>query len=215
MMTFKELKEKVQVADKTNRTPGAVLLQADGVIVAKEVINTDTEITVFNNGYVLYKAGRHMTVFPLHECKEYDYRSVVQESNVVEETLFDHTKWYVRLVLEGEDRLSSNLEKSQQKHCVSYTCVSEEWSVLLDKSADVEKEVTDREYIRELFEQVGDRAAYAIKKYYLENELQEEIAKDLSIKAGAVSKLIRTNIIKIREVSEKSEKENYKKKLKK
>ena len=65
MLTLKELKKIVKVADMEKRIPSVKSLKEHKVVV-KEMINADTTISVYDHGYVLYTAGNQSTVFPLH-----------------------------------------------------------------------------------------------------------------------------------------------------
>ena len=76
MLTLKELKKIVKVADMEKRIPSVKSLKEHKVVV-KEMINADTTISVYDHGYVLYTAGNQSTVFPLHSCDDYEYVSVV------------------------------------------------------------------------------------------------------------------------------------------
>lgn len=75
MLTLKELKKIVKVADMEKRIPSVKSLKEHKVVV-KEMINADTTISVYDHGYVLYTAGNQSTVFPLHSCDDYEYVSV-------------------------------------------------------------------------------------------------------------------------------------------
>ena len=73
-MTLAELKAIVPAADSNKRVPSiSAMLEERKHIVVKNRINADTEITVYDNGYVVYKAKDRATVFPLHTCEEYIY----------------------------------------------------------------------------------------------------------------------------------------------
>ena len=69
MLTLKELKKIVKVADVEKRIPSVKSLKEHKVVV-KEMINADTTISVYDHGYVLYTAGNQSTVFPLHSCDD-------------------------------------------------------------------------------------------------------------------------------------------------
>lgn len=74
MMTLKELKKRVPVADKNGSVLGKTeLLNSGAKIVVKEMVDTGVEISVFDNGYVLFEEDKHKTIFRLHSCKGYDY----------------------------------------------------------------------------------------------------------------------------------------------
>ena len=52
MLTLKELKKVVKVADMKADTPSAKALKESGAeIVVKEVLETDASIAVYENGY--------------------------------------------------------------------------------------------------------------------------------------------------------------------
>ena len=79
MLTLKELKKIVKVADVEKRIPSVKSLKEHKVVV-KEMINADTTISVYDHGYVLYTAGNQSTVFPLHSCDDYEYVSVTGDN---------------------------------------------------------------------------------------------------------------------------------------
>ena len=79
MLTLKELKKIVKVADMEKRIPSVKSLKEHKVVV-KEMINADTTISVYDHGYVLYTAGNQSTVFPLHSCDDYEYVSVTGDN---------------------------------------------------------------------------------------------------------------------------------------
>ena len=57
MLTLKELKKIVKVADMEKRIPSMKSLKEHKVVV-KEMINADTTISVYDHGYVLYTARK-------------------------------------------------------------------------------------------------------------------------------------------------------------
>ena len=40
-------------------------------IVVQEILSGECDITVYANGYVLYRENGKKTIFPLHSCKDY------------------------------------------------------------------------------------------------------------------------------------------------
>ena len=83
MLTLKELKKIVKVADMEKRIPSVKSLKEHKVVV-KEMINADTTISVYDHGYVLYTAGNQSTVFPLHSCDDYEYVSVTGDNQGIQ-----------------------------------------------------------------------------------------------------------------------------------
>ena len=98
MLTLKELKKIVKVADMEKRIPSVKSLKEHKVVV-KEMINADTTISVYDHGYVLYTAGNQSTVFPLHSCDDYEYVSVTGDNKEFNKEFFDNENWYIRLLM--------------------------------------------------------------------------------------------------------------------
>lgn len=72
MLTLRELRNMVEVAEVEGRVPSVkALLESDIPIAVKETLGEQAEISVYQNGLVLYRVGNRATVFPLHTCTEY------------------------------------------------------------------------------------------------------------------------------------------------
>ena len=103
MLTLKELKKVVKVADMEADIPSAKVLKESGAeIVTKEILDTDTTIAVYENGYVLYQEGAKTTVFPLHKCGEYEYENIDGTRKRVKGEFFDNEneyKFYMETIL--------------------------------------------------------------------------------------------------------------------
>ena len=73
MLTLKELKKVVKVAGMTKRVPSEKALEKEEIVV-KEILSGECDITVYANGYVLYRKRRnHLSI---HSCKDYQYMDV-------------------------------------------------------------------------------------------------------------------------------------------
>ena len=132
MLTLQELKQVVSNREERRKVPSAKYLRENDVAVAKQRLMDCAEIIAYQTGYVLYCVGDYATVFPLFTCRDYVYEAE-RKIAVVEEKFFDDQPWYVRLILEGEDRLWRNRETREHDNCISYSCISEEWCELADK----------------------------------------------------------------------------------
>ena len=131
MLTLRELRNMVEVAEVEGRVPSVkALLGAKVPIIVKELLSEQAEISVYQNGFVLYRVGKRATVFPLHSCKEYIYDSNIEALTNINERFFDNENWYIRLILEGEDRLVKNQEVRNGKKTISYSAVAEDWNEL-------------------------------------------------------------------------------------
>ena len=109
MLTLQELKQVVGNREERRKVPSARYLRENDVAVVKQRLIDGAEIIAYQTGYVFYCAGDYGTVFPLFTCRDYVYEAG-RKITVVKEDFFDNQPWYVRLILEGEDRLCRNRE---------------------------------------------------------------------------------------------------------
>lgn len=75
MMTFKDLKKLVELPSyKEQRVPTVKALEVSGVpVVTEKVLENHGSINVYQNGYVIYRAHKRVTVFSLRDCVHYKY----------------------------------------------------------------------------------------------------------------------------------------------
>ena len=73
------------------------------------------KISVYQNGYALYEISGLATVFPIWDCQNYRYE---MEENEISEQWFEKEAWYLRLILEGEDRINpkSGNKATEKEH---------------------------------------------------------------------------------------------------
>ena len=114
---IKRTEKIVKVADVEKRIPSVKSLKEHKVVV-KEMINADTTISVYDHGYALYTAGNQSTVFPLHSCDDYEYVSVTGDNKEFNKEFFDNENWYIRLLIEAEDRMAYSQSKISTNHGV-------------------------------------------------------------------------------------------------
>ena len=115
MLTLQELKQVVSNREERRKVPSAKYLRENDVAVAKQRLMDCAEIIAYQTGYVLYCVGDYATVFPLFTCRDYVFEAE-RKIAVVEENFFDDQPWYVRLILEGEDRLWRNRETREHNN---------------------------------------------------------------------------------------------------
>lgn len=206
MLTLKELKKIVKAADTEKRIPTVKKLLEKEVVV-KEVINADTDITVFENGYVLYRGYGKTTIFPLHACGQYEYKGVAGGSNVLKEDFFDNENWYIRLIMEAEDRLEFNQTKIRSNHGIfSYSDLSTDVKILEDHTANLLNAVLDRELLRELMTDLTDRQRIVIDLFFFQEMKQQDIADQLGIKQQSVYDTLNLGLKKMRKKAKLDEK---------
>ena len=152
-MTFKDLKKLVELPSyKEQRVPTAKALEVSGVpVVTEKVLENHGSIKVYQNGYVIYRAHKRVTVFSLRDCVHYKYDAAEGAGHHIEEAEFDDYEWHIRLVLEGEDRIFMNYEIIQGKWMPSRE---------------------DREYKEEILEGV-DEAVSTLERMISEEGVEE------------------------------------------
>lgn len=197
MLTLQELKQIVDVPGFGAKLPTAKQLRKSGFKTAQEKFGLGSEISAYQSGYVLYQVGKHSTVFLLHPCRDYLYLAG-GKTVVLPEQFFGDREWYLRLVLEGEDRLNRNHEEKERSWNVSYSAVSEDWPVMENLGEPVLEQLAMQETVTELLERLPAKQKCIIQKYYLQEETQEQISRELGISQQAVSAMISKAIRNIR-----------------
>ena len=171
----KELKKIVKVADVEKRIPSVKSLKEHKVVV-KEMINADTTISVYDHGYVLYTAGNQSTVFPLHSCDDYEYVSVTGDNKEFNKEFFDNENWYIRLLIEAEDRMAYSQSKISTNHGVfSNSDVTDDAEIMRGSSKDFVDDVIDREILHALIKELTERQKMVLNLVYFEEMRQQDV----------------------------------------
>ncbi|GAA6276398.1 hypothetical protein F170042I7_25840 [Blautia caecimuris] len=186
---LQELKQLIGCPVPEQRIPTANYLKNNERSIMERKINETAAITVYPNGYALYEADGSATVFPVHPCGDYCY-GFPPYVCTVSARLFEKEAWYIRLILEGEDRLFRNLETKEQNHTVSYHFVAEDWQELADAEDSVFDCVIQREMIRNVLGCLTGRQRRVMEAYAVEGKTMKEVAKELGITVTAVSWLL-------------------------
>ena len=205
MLTLKELKKIVKVADMEKRIPSVKSLKEHKVIV-KEMINADTTISVYDHGYVLYTAGNQSTVFPLHSCDDYEYVSVTGDNKEFNKEFFDNENWYIRLLMEAEDRMAYSQSKISTNHGVfSNSDVTDDAEIMRGSSKDFVDDVIDREILNALIKELTERQKTVLNLVYFEEMRQQDVADYLGIKQQSVNDLLNRSLKTMKKKAENEE----------
>ena len=205
MLTLKELKKIVKVADMEKRIPSMKSLKEHKVVV-KEMINADTTISVYNHGYVLYTAGNQSTVFPLHSCDDYEYVSVTGDNKEFNKEFFDNENWYIRLLMEAEDRMAYSQSKISTNHGVfSNSDVTDDAEIMRGSSKDFVDDVIDREILNALIKELTERQKTVLNLIYFEEMRQQDVADYLGIKQQSVNDLLNRALKTMKKKAENEE----------
>ncbi len=197
MLTLQELKRITAIPENQGKLPTARQLRESGSVVARERFGEEAEISVYRDGCVLYQAGSHSTVFSLHSCRGYSYLSDGGPVHLPEQ-YFGKEKWYLRLVLEGEDRLDRNHEERERNWKVSYSAVSEEWAAMEDLTQTAIEHLVMWETVEEMLQVLTEKQKTVVCRYYLQEKTQTQIAEELGISRLAVRDLLFRAVSKIR-----------------
>lgn len=205
MLTLKELKKIVKVADVEKRIPSVKSLKEHKVVV-KEMINADTTISVYDHGYVLYTAGNQSTVFPLHGCDDYEYVSVTGDNKEFNKEFFDNENWYIRLLMEAEDRMAYSQSKISTNHGVfSNSDVTDDAEIMRGSSKDFVDDVIDREILHALIKELTERQKMVLNLVYFEEMRQQDVADYLGIKQQSVNDLLNRALKTMKKKAENEE----------
>lgn len=205
MLTLKELKKIVKVADVEKRIPSVKSLKEHKVVV-KEMINADTTISVYDHGYVLYTAGNQSTVFPLHSCDDYEYVSVTGDNKEFNKEFFDNENWYIRLLMEAEDRMAYSQSKISTNHGVfSNSDVTDDAEIMRGSSKDFVDDVIDREILNALIKELTERQKMVLNLVYFEEMRQQDVADYLGIKQQSVNDLLNRALKTMKKKAENEE----------
>lgn len=205
MLTLKELKKIVKVADMEKRIPSVKSLKEHKVVV-KEMINADTTISVYDHGYVLYTAGNQSTVFPLHSCDDYEYVSVTGDNKEFNKEFFDNENWYIRLLMEAEDRMAYSQSKISTNHGVfSNSDVTDDAEIMRGSSKDFVDDVIDREILHALIKELTERQKMVLNLVYFEEMHQQDVADYLGIKQQSVNDLLNRALKTMKKKAENEE----------
>lgn len=205
MLTLKELKKIVKVADMEKRIPSVKSLKEHKVVV-KEMINADTTISVYDHGYVLYTAGNQSTVFPLHSCDDYEYVSVTGDNKEFNKEFFDNENWYIRLLMEAEDRMTYSQSKISTNHGVfSNSDVTDDAEIMRGSSKDFVDDVIDREILNSLIKELTERQKTVLNLIYFEEMRQQDVADYLGIKQQSVNDLLNRALKTMKKKAENEE----------
>lgn len=205
MLTLKELKKIVKVADVEKRIPSVKSLKEHKVVV-KEMINADTTISVYDHGYVLYTAGNQSTVFPLHSCDDYEYVSVTGDNKELNKEFFDNENWYIRLLMEAEDRMAYSQSKISTNHGVfSNSDFTDDAEIMRGSSKDFVDDVIDREILNALIKELTERQKTVLNLVYFEEMRQQDVADYLGIKQQSVNDLLNRALKTMKKKAENEE----------
>lgn len=199
MLTFGELKKITDIPEPGRKTPTAKELRKAAEPAAEKALRGGAAITAYRSGYAVYSVCRAATVFRIHACGGYCYDHDSGDNPCgIEGTLFDDEAWYLRLVLEGEDRLGRNCGAKGQGQHVSYSSVSEEWGEMASGEEGALERIIRKETVESLLSVLTGKQKLAVRRFYLEQKTKKQIAGELGITAAAVTRILARSVDRMR-----------------
>lgn len=187
MMTLRELKLKMCCPKDSSLPTAKVLRLLDPrEIVAKIEFGNGSSMTAYRNGYVLYQVCNHTTVLSAFSGNGYVYETD-DGRHTIDEEFFEKENWYVRFMLEAEDRLEEN-QKKQQRY-ISIDDGLEDWERLTEGKS-VEDDFLKQEALLEIKKSLSDRQWEVIYRYFMEGETLEAIGVTLGMTKQGVRKIL-------------------------
>jgi RNA polymerase sigma factor (sigma-70 family) len=182
-MTLRELLEKVEHNQGTVMPTAKKLREMNCPIVAQKETLNDSTLTVYQNGFALYQVGKRQTVFRADYCGGYIYFTRTGQTPVQEE-FFLEAEWWVRLVMEGEDRMVHNQNVRNERNEVPY---GEQVFAHEEEQPDLLGAIVRQELLEEAYSLMTEKQRLVVELYYLEQLTLQEIADRLDVTFQAVS----------------------------
>lgn len=211
MMTLLELREELgdDAINTKKATPHKTILRESGAVVLAEImIDDDTLLEVFNNGFVLYETDLHYTVFPFRDAlKDYCYESVASDSKAGSQiplALFYDMPWVFRVLMEAEDRIVHNMYTSPAiENSASLEHVMDYLVKIRDASHDtldiiLRKELT--EILKQSEQSLTDYQRYLIKSIFSDERSIRELTEEQKKSRQAIEDVISRGLINMRKV---------------
>ncbi|MCD8107059.1 MAG: hypothetical protein LUE20_03725 [Oscillospiraceae bacterium] len=208
MLTLKELRRELGgFPKKDERTPQYKTLLESGERILAQYIGNGSEVTVYSNGYVLYRGEARAVVFPFPKSRTYMYQSSCGAENIaIDEDELEVVGWYLRLILEGEDRLSHNANNRFSYRTVSYNEISEEWKELKDPAGSAEDiyfTEKSKETALDSLDLLTGKQRYVVTEHFLNGVPYIKLAEDMRISRQAVRDTAEKGLQRMRKSLEK------------
>ncbi len=185
-MTLKELQNKIERTMGKELPTAAFLRAGNSPLVASKDFDGNTQLSVFRNGFALYICGRAATVFRVDYCGGYTYFGR-EEQTELSEDFFAETDWWVRLLMEGEDRLTHNRNVMIEKYESYFENDYEAYCEVCSTEQSVCDALEQREIIDKAFAILTQRQREVVTMFYLDGLCVKEIAAFYGISHQAVT----------------------------
>lgn len=185
-MTLKELQNRIE-RTLGKELPTAAWLRAENspLVVSRE-LEDGTRLSVYKNGFALYRTECGSTVFRVDHCGGYIYFGR-EEQTELSDDFFANTDWWVRLLIEGEDRLTHNRKVLSEKYESFYEGDSETFYNICGTEQLPQDVLMTNELLEKVFSMMTERQRAVVTMHYIEGMGIREIAAVYGISHQAVS----------------------------
>lgn len=185
-MTLKELQNKIERTMGKELPTAAFLRAGNSPLVASKDFQDNASLSVYENGFALYICDRASTVFRVDYCGGYTYFGRDEQTELSGD-FFADTDWWVRLLMEGEDRLTHNRNVMTQKYESCFEFDAETCSDAFIMEQTVCDELEQKEIIAKALAILTKRQREVVTMFYLDGLCVKEIAAFYGISHQAVT----------------------------
>ena len=185
-MTLKELQSIIEKTEGKELPTAAKLRSGGSPVAAFCELGGGTKLTVYQSGFALYETESGSTVFRIDRCGGYTYFGRCEKTELSED-FFAESDWTVRLMMEGEDRLTHNRNVMCEKYESFYENSSDEFCGIRDTELSPQDALVQSDLLKEVFAMMTERQREVVTMYYLEGMGVKEIAAVYGISHQAVS----------------------------
>lgn len=175
-MTLKELKNKIERTMGKALPTAAYLRAGNSRLVASCELDGGTKLSVYQNGFALYQTIGGSTVFRVDYCGGYTYFGRTEQTELSEDSFAD-TDWWVRLLMEGEDRLTHNRNIKEERHECLFEGDSEAFYNLCGSEQPMLEAFAAEERLEAMLSILTVRQRELVTLYYIDGLGIKEIAK--------------------------------------
>ena len=132
--------------------------------------------------------------------------SVTGDNKEFNKEFFDNENWYIRLLIEAEDRMAYSQSKISTNHGVfSNSDVTDDAEIMRGSSKDFVDDVIDREILHALIKELTERQKMVLNLVYFEEMRQQDVADYLGIKQQSVNDLLNRALKTMKKKAENEE----------
>ena len=182
-MTLRELLRRIDRTTGKTVPTAAWLRSGISPVTAVQEINASVRLVVYQNGFTLYEVEGNSTVLRTDHCGGYCYYGRQSQDSISYED-FMEMDWWVRLLMEGEDRLIHNQNARIERNEYSLESWSENFQAY---SEDFQDRLEIQEVLAEALAMLTNRQREVVQYYYMEGLGEKEIARIYGISQQAVS----------------------------